>query len=349
MKLRNLILVGITVVCVIVYFLIAAIERRSHTQIATGELFFPNLIDQVFEIGEIRIQSAQNETNIRLVDDVWRVQQQDSYFANIARVQNLIVGMSQLRMLEKKTSVAERFSELGLEGVGIENSQTIEIQLISTQEDVLAELLFGKSKSSNSNPLMSLIYVRKPDQNQTWLTETALDVPTDSLEWIHRNISDFDNNRISEVQLIVPEQANVRVFQPDRDAEKFELADVPEGFQVRHQFLVNNIGRLFRKLNFERVIGVSQWQSSSEIRMKTFDGLFVIVSIGTDSLSQFATFEAKAENGASPEILQEVQQLNRKWSGWAFQLSQVRINSATALYEELIERQEILQNSQMQQ
>ena len=80
--------------------------------------FFPNLIDQVFEIGEIRIQSAQNETNIRLVDDVWRVQQQDSYFANIARVQNLIVGMSQLRMLEKKTSVAERLSELGLEGVG---------------------------------------------------------------------------------------------------------------------------------------------------------------------------------------------------------------------------------------
>ena len=181
----------------------------------------------------------------------------------------------------------------------------------------------------------------KPDQNQTWLTESALDVPTDSLEWIHRNISDFDNNRISEVQLIVPEQTNVRVFQADKDAEKFELADVPEGFQVRHQFLVNNIGRLFRKLNFERVIEVSEWQSSSEIRMKTFEGLIVMVSIGTDSLSQFATFEAKAENGASPEILQEVQQLNRRWSGWAFQLSQVRINTATVLFEELIERQEV--------
>ena len=339
MKLKYLIPAGITAACVIVFVIVAAIERESQTQIESDELFFPDLLDQVNEIGQIRIQNAQREIIVRLVDDVWRVQQQNSYFANFKKVQNAIVSMSQVRKLEKKTSDAERFAELGLAGVDVENSQTVRIQLISTQYEVLADLLLGKSRSSKSKPQLSLMYVRSPAQTQAWLTETALEVPMDSLDWINREIIDINDDQVSEVQLILPSQTDVRVLQSNGDARKFDLADVPEGFQVRHQFLVNNIGGLFRKLIFERVIEVSDWQSSSEIRMKTSDGLIITAYIGSDSLSQYAMFEARAENDASPEILKEVQRLNRNWDGWAFQLSQVRINTAKSAIEELIEPQ----------
>ena len=344
MKMKYLIPVVITGVCAIVFFIVAAMERESQTQIEPDQLFFPNLLDQVNEVGQIRIQSLQNEIIVRLVDDVWRVQQQNSYFADLKKVRNVIVSMSQMRKLEKKTSDAERFAELGLAGVDIENSQTIKIQLISTRNEVLADLLLGKSKSSKSNPQLNLMYVRSPKQNQTWLTETALEVPTGSLDWVNREIIDINDDRVSEVQLILPRQAAVRVFKSNGDVGKFDLADVPEGFQIRQQFLVNNIGGLFRKLIFERVIEVSDWQSSSEIRMKTFDNLIVTAYIGSDRLSQYAVFEARSENDASPEILKQIQQLNRNWDGWAYQLSRVRINTAKTVLEELIEPQVNLLN-----
>lgn len=339
MKFKYFISVGITVACAVVFVIVAAIDQKSRTQIESDELFFPNLLDQVNEIAQIRIQTAQREINVRLVDDVWRVQQQSSYFADFKKVQNVIVSMSQVRKLEKKTREAERFAELDLAGVDIENSQTVQIQLISAQNEVMADLLLGKSKSSQSNPQLRLMYVRSPELTQAWLTETALEVPTESLDWINREIIDINDDRVSEVQLILPKQADVRVFQSNEDVRKFDLADVPQGFQVRHQFLVNNIGGLFKKLIFERVAEVSGWQSSSEIRMKTLDGLIITAYVGSDSLSQHAMFEAKAEKDASAEILKEIQQLNRNWDGWAFQLSKVRINTAKTAFEELIEPQ----------
>ncbi len=333
MNFKNLVLASIAVVCVLIVVIFAIQERDSITYLPEKELFFPDLIDQVNDINEIRVRSAQGEAVVQLLEGDWRVQQQNLYSADFNLVRSIIIELSQLQKLEKKTSDENLHSELDLAGVNADNSATVQIQLVSVQGKVLADLLLGKKKAAIEDSL----YVRQPGQTQTWLTETALEVPTNSFGWINLDLVNIESQRVSEVSLSVPRQQEVRVYKSKFEDKNFQLMGIPEGYQIRHQFLINNIGKFLKDLKFESVVKISDWQSSGELTVRTFDDLMITVSFGTGNLSNFAIFEASTSEGASSQILDEAMRLNDKWHSWAYQLPDVRTKLAQTTFEDLIQ------------
>jgi len=83
----------------------------------------------------------------------------------------------------------------------------------------LAELIVGNKHASPQPNLPDEIYVRKPDDQQSWLAEGKLDADTDSSNWMNHDIISIDHAKIAKIDV---ERGNEKL-ELVRNGDRFEL------------------------------------------------------------------------------------------------------------------------------
>ena len=312
-------------------------DRSPLSEHAELGLVFPELIDELNESSEIRIRQKASEYSLVLNDGIWQVSQFDNYPARTQLVQNFLVGIAQLRKLEQKTNDPNKFAALDLAGPGVAESATIRIDVLTAAGRKSASLLIGRSQTSKRNPLFSEFYVRHPDDSQTWLTESSLAIPTTAMEWLNREVVDLDG-RVQQVALLPTSGDSVLVLRASAENDDFVLADIPEQHKIRYQYRINNIGRLFRRLHFEDVRRLNEWASGVKATVRTFDGLELTTAVGRGQMRNFVRLSARPLQNASQQVIDEADRLNRRWSNWAYRLSEVRTDTFHLTNDDLLER-----------
>ncbi len=299
-------------------------------------LMFPDLLDQLNDIRQIRISAYESAYSVELADGAWGVSEFDFYPTPARAVSNFLVGLAQLRKLEPKTSDPEKFETLDLMGAHVDGSPTIEVDLLAQNDRALARLHIGKRRQSVRNFQLTEFHIREPDSEQTWLAEGGLSIPAQAIDWLDKELVNLDE-RIERVTIESSDNEPVTVVRSSQDPENFLLENTPEGHKIRYRFRLNDIGELFRRLKFEHVTRVSDWSSRIKVNALTVDGLIITAMFGAGEHRNFLRLKAESTRNAAPAVAAEVEELNQKWAGWMFEVSEVRRQTAELTMLDLVE------------
>src|SRR5690606_10542242 len=105
-----------------------------------------------------------------------------------ADVRRLIAGLADMRYVERKTSIPERFHRLGLEDIDAELSDSAHLRVLDGNGESLADVIVGRPSARFFGGHSSGTYIREPGTNNTWLVSGVTNVQTRLVPWLARSI-----------------------------------------------------------------------------------------------------------------------------------------------------------------
>ena len=156
--------------------------------------------------------------------------------------------------------------------------------------------MIGEQRPAKGNPNLSEIYVRKPDDPQTWLVTGKLPFEKTATEWLEKGILDVTGTRVHRVRVMHSGKESLTVEKQSPDALDFQIADMPKGYKVQSQFNVNNVVTSLSKLTIDDVKKEEAIDSDGKAEVKavleTFDGLQVTVQTITKDEAVYGKISA---------------------------------------------------------
>lgn len=361
-----------------VIFIIATIftESTDNDLTGAGSPFFPDLLGKANDVSMIKIQRNAGTLTLERNQEMWQVKENNGYPADINKVRELVLGVSNLLKVEPKTRKPENYERIGLQDVTAKDSPAVHITLNAGSENVVADLIIGNSKASHADDSKMSYYIRVSNDPQSWLVDGKLPDKWEAKDWLDVNIFEIDRSRIKQVVVNHQDGENVYIHRADSSVRDFTLDSLKPGEQITAPFEVNNIATTFTKMTFDDV--VSEKESGAEAtpvytaKLTTFDGLEITFephkkgdihlvkysasfnesAIGPTAepgepkdKQQTATEDKKSEPQtpaakllSAEEVKQEVAKYNAIWSGWMYQLPEFRIKNIGKKKSDLLKK-----------
>ena len=374
MRGKSLIILAIVAVVLIA----AALWSREKPQTATSEeeLLLPDLMANINAVKTINFKSAGNTFSVQKSEDGWELDQKDGYAADTEKVRAMLLGMARTKRLEAKTKNPDLYGKLQLEDVDNEGAQSVLISLVDDKNKLLADVVFGKSQSAKAGPAQREYYVRVGDDPQSWLVQSDFELVKDASQWLLQEVLAIDESRIRSAEVNHEDGTTIEVQRDSSGETNFTLVDIPEGRKVKYEFSVNDVANSFANLKLQDVSKVDEIDFSDAKRavVQSFDGLMVTLETAQKDDVTYARLNAEfssesvekndsAENAKAEtesadqstntintidEVKQEVERLNARWSGWAYQLPDFELNNIFKPMDELLEEIESSEDEEEQ-
>ena len=337
---------------------IIVVDRGSDTTERAGEVVFPNLLGQVNSVVRVRVTGSDGTFSLTRHGDAWAVEEKDGYPADPDRVHKLLVGAAGMTRVEPKTSDPDRYPKLWLEEPTGEGAKSVRFSLENEAGAVLAGWVLGNRRPSKSDASRTELYIRVGDDPLAWLAEGSVPGGSDIVDWIDRAVARIDRQRLRAVEVVHAGGAVVAVSKMRPADNDFMLRDVPSGREVESQYRVNDIGRYLEDLRFEDVAKSSALDFAGSVdkrvEVTTFDGLRVRLETVMRDGEAWARLQAELDEGrvgngagatgesgseasgsdagdaaqdttagalqSTDQVRAEVERLNARWKGWAYQL-----------------------------
>ena len=268
-------LAGITIVCIA---LAMFMNREPATSIPqSGQLLFPDMMSIVNDVNQVVIETHDQTVTLERGDQTWGVKEKAGYRADVEKVKKAIVGFMDLRIREPKTKTPELYERLGLQDKDQEGSPSKLVTMKTTDNPEAIKLIVGNQKPAKGNPRLSDIYVRKPDDPQTWLVTGNLPLETVTSEWLDKEVIALPTKRVRQVRVTHPTGETLHLEKAKPEDLDFDMGVIPSGFKVTSPFNVNNVVGTLAQLELEDVknqkaIDFKANPGVSAI-LETFDGL----------------------------------------------------------------------------
>lgn len=371
-----LILIGLFLVLVVGTFVATNQERNNHSP--RGQLVFPELRDQVNSITEIEIIGKNGKVTVVREGPAWKVQNKSGYPADLGQVRKAILGLAELRYLEAKTQNPDLYEKLGLQDVETEGSLSTRVHLIGENKKTLADLIVGNRRPSKADPQKEDVYIRLPDDSQTWLAVGHVLVERLPEDWVDKTLLDVAPNRIHRVILVHPEHKTLTLVKEQPGDSDFTIVNMPKNMKVKSQFTVNNIASTLGSLSLENVMPASEQnlEPSAAVKavLETFDGLEATVFLQKKANNIYASVSSRFDQGllqqleakekepkeeavdsdkksesaepesptpklkAPEEVQREAEDINQRTGNWIFTIPKFRADNIVKTLNDLVEK-----------
>ncbi len=296
-------------------------------------LFFPELSESIEAVSHISIKSFDETINLSRSGETWGIDEFDGYPALPDKVKSTVLGAADLRLNAPKTALERLYPRLGVEGPIADESTSTLLTLKDANMDSIVEVIVGKPRRSSAAQSTPGLYVRKPQDEQSYLVDGVLDVSAVSTDWIERTILDIPSEEIKSVRVDHADGDTYTLFKKEKGQEQFELENLPAGKKLAPEILINRFGSLLEDIQISAARKKAVFQEETNTirtRIRTFDGLLVditaleyddfpyaIFNISFDE-SFIASSEDEEING--DKIRQFASNLNSRLSEWAFEI-----------------------------
>ena len=180
----------------------AALTRGT---VARGTLMFPGLTQRLQDAAKLEITSKGHTLALDRTDDVWGVAERGGYPAQSQKVRALLTGLTELRLDEPRTADPAFFSRLGLADPTKPDNAGNLVRVLDKDGKTIAAVIVGHSQTRSPGSLAGVthetVYVRAPEQDQTWLAAGHVDAEADPLLWLQRDIMSFPPDKIARVEI----------------------------------------------------------------------------------------------------------------------------------------------------
>ena len=251
----------------------------------------------------------------------WVLPGRANYPASFEEVKRTLVGLAALETIEPKTARPDWFHYVGLDAPP--KGDGTAITLSDAKGRILASLIVGKSEDIGDPSGAVGLFVRKPDDNQSWLVESVFEPRANPADWMDKRVMDVDRARIQEVDvrpITGPAYSLSRAKPSDAD---FMLSPIPRGREVSDPSAPDSVASGIAGFSFDDIQPAGDFdfaKDASRIVTHTFDGLIVTVDVVKQGSDHWAQVFADAAPG-KPAAAKEANEINAHAARWAYKLA----------------------------
>ena len=256
--------------------------------------FFPELAEQIESVSHISIKGFAETINLSRIDNVWVIDEFDGYPALPDKVKSTVLGAAELKINSPKTALPRLYHRLGVEGPDIEDTTSLLLTLTDVDNNKLIEVIVGKPRRSSTSQSSPGLYVRKPENKQSYLVDGVLDITATKTDWIHRSLFDIPAEAIKSVRIDHADGDTFTLYKSEKGRENFELENLPFGKKLATELIVNRFGSILQDMQISGARSKQKLQEQGNIiraRITTFEGMIAnIISFKYDDIP-YASFE----------------------------------------------------------
>lgn len=335
MNRNNLIKLALFSGVVVLLGVFIAGREGSGDRIAEGlQPVFPELKAELEQLQALSIRKQTGELLVRAErsGDEWRIMNRDGYPADRKRIRDLLTALAEAKLQEAKTTNPEWYQRLGVQDV----PTTFDASAAKPEKEADPHDFSAKEKDGprlvsvtlGDGSEKALIvgeraegwkahYARVPGDVQSWVLDREVRISMDTLAWMDVRVIDVDLDRIQAVTHRAPDGETLQISKQKPGQEHFDVADIPEGRELRYPAIPEVVADVIDNLRMEdvRALGKFVFPAGSiyESEFTTFDGLrihakaakvdedhFVALTASFDERIRYAAADAgEGADGAS--------------------------------------------------
>jgi hypothetical protein len=353
---RNFLYLAVLTIIAWLLLWIYAPEDEPSGQAVADRYLLPGIAKKINQANRVEIVSAGNNTVATLLKtgQGWKFEQMGGYHANWVKLQSLLAGLAQARIVEAKTDKAEYYTRLGVEDIVAEDARGVLVRISIADETT--GILIGHRATSRQGQ-----YVRLQNTAASALVDRLLDVSSEPLDWADSEIIDISAAEVAEVEIIHPQGERLLVTRISADQTDFDLVALPQDRQIKSSWAVNSLASVLSMLNMETVRTDSgiDWSRAIKMRLLMFSGVEIMADmLAVDDaylLRLHADYPAAAvvsppvntgtDNTEQPDIDRQVaidveksvDDINKKVAGWVYGISKYKFDAMVKLPEDLLD------------
>lgn len=293
------------------------------------EAAFPALRERPEAVAKVIITTPAGAITLaRGADDRWVTPDRHDYPIAADKLRQLILQLADMRLIEAKTSLPDRYARLEVEDVGAEAKSRL-VRLEDADGTVLAEAILGKRRERLTGTEPSGIYLRRPDQAQSWLASGGIDLDEEVADWLEQEVVALQGERVQRIEMRPPAGDSYAVVRDAPEAE-LRLDGLAEGEALKPDANLNQLAGALASVQLDDVKPVAEiaWPDEQHtVEVVTFDGVEVtlrLASLGDQHWLQVdaataARDDLKPDEASAAE--EQATAINARTDGWAYQVS----------------------------
>lgn len=320
--------------------------QRAGEESAAHALLLPGLANSINEVDRVEIMTAGDTVVATLVKVTagWQLEQMDGYHADWSKLQGLLAGLAQAKVVEVKTDKPQYYARLGVEDVSSPNADSVLVEL--SIGDQPTGVLIGHQAQGRAGQ-----YVRLQDSAASALLDRSIDVPTEQLGWVDKRIININASEVAEVEIIHPAGDRVFVTRISADQTDFDLVGLPQGREIKSSWAVNSFASSISLLDLASVhlADTVDWQAAIRMRLLMFSGLEIMAEMvesegryllrlnASHPAAQVADFDnTDTAQQAAVDVANRVAEINQRVNGWAYGIAKYKYDAMVKTQEELL-------------
>lgn len=278
-----------------------------------GKLMFPDLAPRLQDAARIEITHEGKTTAIVKHGDTWGLEDRGGYRVQAAKLRGMLTALTELHLVEPRTTDPAQFNRLGLEDPNGKTGTSNLLRILDASGKPIVAVIVGHRRVRTQGNVPEQVYVRRPEENQTWLAEGSLQADADAQLWLERDIMNIDHARIASVHVNHGDEA----LEFAREGEKLALKS-PQDHPPLDDYKLDDIDRALELLTFQDVqtdkepVGDKVGQSV----FTTSDGLAITATVFKGDKDIWVRFAAVGND----KTKDEADKLNERIAGWTYQL-----------------------------
>jgi len=339
--------------------------RKAAAPAAIDHLLYPALSGSLNQTTSIALSGNDGNTAVTLErnDAGWIVAQQYGYRADSGKIRQLLLRLSDAVIIETKTSNPDLYARLGVAEPGSAEGAGTLLE-IGGPADV--RLIVGKRESRAGKGT----YTRRAGEEASYLVDADIELETDPLNWLDRQLFDVDSQSVQRVEILHASGEEV-VLQ--RVGEQLVILGIPEDRNLSSPGAAQPVSRALSSLLFDDVLPRAQFEDfdpQATVRFHLDDGRRITLqaqqrederwvsvqvaldpvessagpepavttadpgSAGPDTAGEAANEEAEAAEAAPDRLdAEQVARQDARFSGWIYRLPVYK-------YEQIVRRME---------
>jgi len=274
-----------------------------------GGLLFPGLAQRLDRVASVEFRRGEAKLALRRQGEVWVLPAMADYPARSDRVRETLTGLTELRLVEARTADPALYDRLGVEDPTQPGTTAVLLRLLDSQGSAIAEVILGRRRMRTQGGLPEAVFIRRPNEAQSWLAEGRVLSDTDANLWVDRDIANLPASTLRQVLV-------QRAGEPELTlgAKDGQLAPIPPVAAALDPVALDEIARAFEVLTFTEVKPASRptGEALGSARFEFADDLAITARLSRDGSGLW--LRLAATGGAA------AQRLDARWQGWAYQV-----------------------------
>jgi Domain of unknown function (DUF4340) len=295
-------------------------QRPSEQQAYNGgKLMFPDLAAHLQDAARIEVSHQGKTLVLARHGDAWGLEDRGGYVVQVSKLRGMLTALTELRLVEPRTTDPTEFNRLGLEDPNQKDATANLLRVLDASGKPIVALIVGHRRVRTQGNVPEQVYVRRPDDNRTWLAEGSLQVDADPQLWLDRDIMNIDHSRIASVAVTHGDEK----LEFARDGEKLALK-LPAEHPPLDDYKLDDLDRGLELLTFQDVQTAKE-PVGDEIGQSVYttsDGMTVTATVFNGGKDIWVRFAAAPVPGLAPgdKTKDEADKLNARLAGWTYQL-----------------------------
>ena len=265
---------------------------------AYGQYYFGSLKNDLNEISLIRLSQSGAAFEIKKDNEIWMLVNKDSYPADTNKVNTNLLALANAIKIEPKTSKAVQHRQLNLEDPSAPDAKSFLMELFDDNGSLLASAILGKRKPNLMKRGDFGVYLRSPDEDQSWLVTGSLNASDGIKNWINTRLLDLVPDNIQSMVVERGNRTPLKFGRDSYDTNKFIMVDFIEGVETRTSIGLRSVLRRFLKVDFRDMREAETYTKSPDkiIEIITTSKHFIDIEMYNDQDSPGAWVSIKDTN-----------------------------------------------------